>query len=76
MTAHQEAYNMISKMPDESVKILLGLLRNMAPAFLTGAPKEGSAAQRIGAGKGVIVDSPNFDALDGEVTALFEGGTL
>ena len=78
MTAHQEAYQLISKMPDESVKHLVGLLKSMAPDFLSARKGEDDvrlqASKRLGTGKGVIVDSPNFDAWDGEVAALFEGG--
>ena len=80
MTAHQEAYQLISKMPDESVKHLVGLLKSMTPDFLSARKGEddvrSQASKRLGAGKGVIVDTPNFDAWDGEVAALFEGSTL
>lgn len=80
MTAHQEAYQLISKMPDESVKHLVELLKSMTPDFLSVRKGEDDvqpqASKRLGAGKGVIVDSPNFDAWDGDVAVLFEGSTL
>ena len=68
MTIHQEAYQLISQMPDESVKHLVNLLKSMTetnvlkqtsePYNITQAPK------RIGAGKGIISDSPDFDKWD------------
>ena len=68
MTVYQEAYQLISQLPNESVKHLVVLLRSMTRA--RGAEP---ASMRLGAGKGVIVDAPDFDAWDGEAAALFEG---
>ena len=80
MTVYQEAYQLISKMPDESVKHLVELLKSMTPEFLRGHANEQSTAalvtKRLGAGKGIIVDSPDFDKWDAEAAALFEGGAL
>ena len=71
MTVYQEAYQLISQMSNESVKHLVVLLKSMTRAH--GAAQ---SAMRLGAGKGVIVDTPDFDAWDGEAAALFEGGAL
>ncbi len=80
MTVYQEAYQLISKMPDESVRHLVELLKSMTPEFLRGRTNEQIAAapatKRLGAGKGIIVDSPDFDKWDAEAAALFEGGAL
>ena len=76
MTVRQEAYQLISKMPDESVKHLVELLKSMAPGILPVQEVESEYPrlyQRLGAGKGIITDVPAFDKWDEEVTALFEG---
>ena len=76
MNVQQEACNLISKMPDESVQFLIELINNMAPAFRTGSqemPKV-DVSQRIGAGKGIITDHPDFDKWDSEVSDLFGSG--
>lgn len=77
MTVRQEAYQLINRMPDESVKHLVELLKSMTPDFLSVRKGETDVrlqvSKRLGAGRGIIVDSPNFDAWDGEVAALFEG---
>ena len=75
MTVYQEAYQLISKMPNESVKHLVELLRSMTPERLRGCGAEQTSA-RLGAGRGIIVDAPDFDAWDGEAAALFEGCAL
>lgn len=76
MTLQQEAYQLISKMPEESVKHLVELLKSMAPNILSVQNAEAKSPrlyQRLGAGKGVITDVPAFDKWDEEVAALFEG---
>ena len=76
MTLQQEAYQLISRMPDESVRHLVELLKSMAPNILSvqnGEAKPSRLYQRLGAGKGIITDVPAFDKWDDEVTALFEG---
>lgn len=76
MTVQQEAYQLISRMPDESVRHLVELLKSMAPNILSvqnGEAKPSRLYQRLGAGKGIITDVPAFDKWDDEVTALFEG---
>ena len=76
MTVRQEAYQLISRMPDESVRHLVELLKSMAPNILSvqnGEAKPSRLYQRLGAGKGIITDVPAFDKWDDEVTALFEG---
>lgn len=76
MTAQQEAYQLISRMPDESVKHLVELLKSMAPNILSVQNAEAKSPrlyQRLGAGKGVITDVSAFDKWDEEVAALFEG---
>ncbi len=76
MTVYQEAYKLISQMPDESVRHLVNLLKSMSSASGMREGERNSVApapMRIGAGKGIIVDSPDFDKWDVEVAALFEG---
>ena len=78
MTAQQEAYQLISKMPDESVRHLVELLKSMAPNIVSMQNSEAKPHrlyQRLGAGKGIITDVPAFDKWDDEVAALFEGET-
>ena len=80
MTVHQEAYQLISRMPDESVRHLVELIKSMNPVFPVEMQVESKpvfqsiASWRIGAGKGVIIDPPDFDAWDEEVSELFLGG--
>lgn len=76
MTVQQEAYQLISKMPDESVRHLVDLLKSMAPNILSAQNTENERSrlhQRLGAGKGIITDAPAFDKWDEEVAALFDG---
>ena len=71
MTARQEAYNLINKMPDDSVSVLVELLKRLLPV-----PAEASGAAspvRFGLGKGVITDPADFDCWDAEIAAMFEG---
>ena len=78
MNAHQEAYNLISKMPDESVRFLIDLINKMTPSFRTGSSEtaQSDVSQRIGTGRGVITDPVDFDLWDNEVNALLDGGKL
>ena len=81
MSAHQEAYLLISKMPEESVRLLLELIHNMTPAFRLGVQAESEVKNsdtscRLGAGKGIITDPVDFDRWDDEIAALFEGDAL
>lgn len=78
MNAHQEAYNLISKMPDESVRFLIDLINKMTPSFRTGSSEtaQPDVSQRIGTGRGIITDPVDFDRWDNEVNALLDGGKL
>lgn len=80
MTVYQEACQLINQMPDESVRHLVELLKSMTPDYLRRRTDEQIAAapvfKRLGAGKGIIVDSPDFDKWDAEAAALFEDGAL
>ena len=80
MTIYQEAYQLISQLPDESVRHLVNLLKSMTQTTVLEHPGEKydttQTPMRIGAGKGIIVDSPDFDKWDAEVAELFEGDSI
>ena len=71
MTARQEAYHLISKLPDDTVISLVELLKKMPPE-VENASCSGTPIQ-FGLGKGLITDPDGFDLWDAEIAALFEG---
>jgi len=75
LTARQEAHMLISIMPEEQVKHLVDFLKSSNLGRSASRTTE-HKSMRIGAGKGVIFDSPNFDKYDSEIAALFEGESL
>ncbi len=75
LNARQEAYQMISLMPEEGVQHLVEFLKNMGVKPFTKHDVTRNS-MRIGAGVGTIVDTPNFDKYDAEIAALFEGESL
>ena len=74
MTARQEAYNLISILPDDSVKLLVELLKKMLPASSMAA--EPDAPVRFGLGKGILTDPADFDRWDAEIADVFEDSRL
>ena len=77
MTARQEAYQLINALPDDSVSLLVELLKKMLPAASSTAEAkeaEPSAAVRFGLGKGILTDPSDFDRWDAEIADMFEGG--
>jgi hypothetical protein len=74
MTARQEAYQLISKLPDDTVIYLVELLKRMPPE--AAASSDIGAPVRLGLGKGVITDPADFDLWDAELAAMFEDESL
>lgn len=70
MTARQEAYQLISNLPDDTVTFLVELLKRMSPSSLK-SPDPGTPV-RFGLGKGIITDPADFDLWDAEIAAMFE----
>ena len=71
MTVQQEAINVINQMPDESVRLILELLRNMTPFFRGESEQiEGAdnvdTSNRIGIAGELINDPEEFDLWDEE----------
>lgn len=75
MTIQQEATNLIYCLPDESVKLIVDVMRKMLTPVIEGAVKTKSldTSKRIGLGKGIINDPEGFDAWNTEISDLFEG---
>ena len=76
MTARQEAYDLIRILADDSVKLLVELLKKMLPVSSAAAKVESNAPVRFGLGKGILTDPADFDRWDGEIAAMFEGDRL
>ncbi len=74
MTARQEAYHLISKLPDDTVMYLVELLRRMPSSPVKSSGSE--VPVRFGLGKGIITDPADFDLWDEEITDLFEGDVI
>ena len=74
MTVRQEAYQLISKLPEDTVGFLVELLKRMPPSSVN-TSDAGSPVQ-FGLGKGLITDPPGFDLWDGEIAAMLEGGPI
>lgn len=71
MTARQEAYHLIDKMPDDTVIFLVELLKRMR--FASANERNTGTAVQFGLGKGQITDPAGFDLWDAEIAAAFEG---
>ena len=74
MTVRQEAYQLINKLPDDTVLSLVELLKKMSAPFI--APTGGSMPVQFGLGKGQITDPDDFDLWDGEIAAMFERNSV
>lgn len=74
MTARQEAYQLISKLPEDTVINLVELLKKIPLASMN-ASKGGKPVQ-FGLGKGLITDPDGFDLWDEEIAAMFEGNPI
>lgn len=78
VTVQQQVCNRIINMSDEGAIFINQVINNMNPVFFTN--KAASAAdnnidvsKRIGAGKGILTDSEDFDKWNDEIADLFEG---
>lgn len=74
MTARQEAYQLISKLPDDTVIDLVALLKKLPPASENASC--GAAPVQFGLGKGLLSDPDDFDLWDAEIAAMFEGNSI
>lgn len=68
MTIQQEASTLISELPDDSVRILIELIRKLNPAK-SDMPKKGKRTLGIARGKYDIPD--DIDACNDEIAEMF-----
>ena len=72
MTVRQEAAMLLNKLPDDTIKVIIDLLKHMNPV-IAAEVQQPDISMRFGMGKGIISDSAVFDELDGEIEAMFAG---
>ena len=64
MTARQEAYDLNGILPDDSVKLLVELLKRILPASSPASEGSAGSSVRFGLGKGILTDPTDFDRWD------------
>jgi hypothetical protein len=75
MTVKQEATMILDTLPDDTVRIVLELLKQINPVMQIDIQKP-DTSNRFGAGKGIITDSPIFEELDREIEGMFTGDSI
>ena len=69
MTLQQEATNMINNLPDDSVQLIIEMMKRMIkPVSVNRHP----AGRRFGIAKGYLDECDNFDRHNEEIADLFE----
>ena len=69
MTIQQEATNIINSLPDDSVQLILEMMKKMIqPVSLNNRPVN----KRFGVAKGYLYECNNFDKHNDEIADLFE----
>lgn len=70
MSVYQEAQNLILSLPEKNVKWIIDLIHMMLPS----ENRSVSHPIKLGVAKGKFcMDDEQFDAMDNEVSAMFEG---
>ncbi len=70
MTLQQEATNMINSMPDDTVQLIIEMMKKMSsPVTLNNYSNKNN---RFGAGIGVLNDPAGFDDMNKDVLDYFE----
>ena len=69
MTLQQEASNMLYELPDDTISLIMELIRRMHPNLKTESDNKGLI---FGLAKGKFsIDDEKFDAADAEIARLF-----